>query len=167
MNIYLVLGGARSGKSSRALSLASDFEGPHVFIATAHAFDDEMVDRIEKHQQERDAGWRTVEAPLELAQAVEKAGTSTVLIDCCTLWLSNVMLAERDVENEVNVLIAALRSSPSRIVLVSNEVGSGIVPETKLGREFRDEQGRLNQRLAEISDSVELVVAGLPLQIKG
>ncbi|MEM1053673.1 MAG: bifunctional adenosylcobinamide kinase/adenosylcobinamide-phosphate guanylyltransferase [Pseudomonadota bacterium] len=165
--VSLFLGGARSGKSRLALAFAEALPGPHIFIATAQAFDSEMKDRIDQHRQERDDRWRTIEAPLELASAVEEAGSSSVLIDCCTLWLSNVMLAERDVGDEVEKLLATIQSSSAQIVLVSNEVGSGIVPGNKLGRDFRDEQGRLNQQLAAMSDRVELVVAGLPLQIKG
>ncbi|MEM6909025.1 MAG: bifunctional adenosylcobinamide kinase/adenosylcobinamide-phosphate guanylyltransferase [Pseudomonadota bacterium] len=165
--VSLFLGGARSGKSHLALAFAEALPGPHIFLATAQAFDDEMSERIDTHRQERDDRWRTIEAPLELASAVKQAGSSSVLIDCCTLWLSNVMLAERDVGNEVEKLLLALKSSSARIVLVSNEVGSGIVPDNKLGRDFRDEQGRLNQKLAGIADKVELVVAGLPLRIKG
>ncbi|MEM1051105.1 MAG: bifunctional adenosylcobinamide kinase/adenosylcobinamide-phosphate guanylyltransferase [Pseudomonadota bacterium] len=161
------LGGARSGKSHLALAFAEALPSPHIFVATAQAFDDEMKDRIDRHRQERDDRWHTIEAPLELASAVEEAGSSSVLIDCCTLWLSNVMLAGRDIGDEVEKLLAALQSSSGRIVLVSNEVGSGVVPDNKLGRDFRDEQGRLNQQLAAISDRVELVVAGFPLRIKG
>ena len=126
-----------------------------------------MGARIDKHRLERDDRWSTVEALVELASAVEEAGSSSVLIDFCTLWLSNIMLAERDIDSDVETLLSALQSSVARIVLVSNEVGSGIVPDNKLGRDFRDEQGRLNQKLAAISDRVELVVAGLPLRIKG
>ncbi|MDT0577105.1 bifunctional adenosylcobinamide kinase/adenosylcobinamide-phosphate guanylyltransferase [Croceicoccus sp. F390] len=163
----LFLGGARSGKSRLALAFAQALPDPHVFVATAQAFDDEMRDRIDKHRQERDDRWRTIEASLDLPSAIERAGSSSVLIDCCTLWLSNVMLAERNVSNEVERLLGSLRSSSARIVLVSNEVGSGIVPDNQLGRKFRDEQGLLNQQLAAISDRVELVVAGVPLRIKG
>lgn len=164
---HLVLGGTRSGKSRHALRLASTLPAPHVFVATAQAYDTEMEDRIAHHQAERDATWRTLEAPLALASAIEAAGRTTLLVDCCTLWLSNAMLAGRDVEAAVSGLMASLARAEANIVLVSNEVGSGIVPETPLGRRFRDEQGRLNQRLAEICDTVELVVAGLPLRLKG
>ncbi|MDJ0977276.1 MAG: bifunctional adenosylcobinamide kinase/adenosylcobinamide-phosphate guanylyltransferase [Erythrobacter sp.] len=163
----LFLGGARSGKSRLALASAEALPGPHIFVATAQPFDYEMRERIDKHRQERDDRWRTIEAPLELASAVKEAGCSSVVIDCCTLWLSNVMLAERDVGDEVKKLLSVLQSSSGKIVLVSNEVGSGIVPDNKLGRDFRDEQGRLNQKLAALSDRVDLVVAGLPLRIKG
>ena len=165
--LSLFLGGARSGKSRLALSLAEALPGPHIFVATAQAFDDEMGERIDRHRRERDDRWRTIEAPLELAGAVEEAGSSSLLIDCCTLWLANIMLAERDIAGEVAKLLLALQSSSAQIVLVSNEVGSGIVPDNKLGRDFRDEQGRLNQELAAIADRVELVVAGIPMRIKG
>lgn len=125
-----------------------------------------MEERIAQHREERDPDWRTVEAPLDLPKIIEQAGAATLLVDCCTLWLSNVMLAGRDNKASAE-LIESLTRSLARIVLVSNEVGSGIVPETALGRRFRDEQGRLNQRLAEFCDTVELVVAGLPLRLKG
>lgn len=163
----LVLGGARSGKSRHALRLASALPAPHVFVATAQAYDTEMEERIARHRAERDAVWRTIEAPLDLVHAIGAAGAATLLIDCCTLWLSNTMLAGRDVEAAAGEMIDSLARSPANIVLVSNEVGTGIVPETPLGRRFRDEQGRLNQRLAECCDTVELVVAGLPLRLKG
>lgn len=165
--LSLFLGGARSGKSRLALAFAQGLPGPHSFIATAQAFDDEMGDRIHKHRQERDDRWRTIEAPLDLAPAVAEAGSSSLLIDCFTLWLSNVMLAERNVRDEVASVLSSLQSSSAHIVLVSNEVGSGIVPDNRLGRDFRDEQGRLNQQLAAIADRVELVVAGIPVRIKG
>lgn len=126
-----------------------------------------MEERIAQHREERDLNWQTVEAPLDLPQTIEQARAATLLVDCCTLWLSNVMLAGRDSKAASAELIDSLTRSPARIMLVSNEVGSGIVPETALGRRFRDEQGRLNQRLAEFCDTVELVVAGLPVRLKG
>ncbi|MEL6529504.1 MAG: bifunctional adenosylcobinamide kinase/adenosylcobinamide-phosphate guanylyltransferase [Pseudomonadota bacterium] len=165
--VNLFLGGARSGKSRLALAFAESLPGPHVFVATAQAFDDEMRERIDTHRLERDDQWRTVEAPIELPEALDQAGSSTVLVDCCTLWLSNVVLAERDIESDVQRLVACLQGRSGQTILVSNEVGSGIVPDNALGRRFRDEQGRLNQRLTAISDRVELVVAGLPLRLKG
>lgn len=167
LNRILVLGGARSGKSRHALGLAARLPGPHVFTATAQAFDDEIQERINRHKQERDDTWQTIEAPLNLADAIAEQRDGTVLVDCCTLWLSNVMLAERDVELEITRLIEGVARTQAHVVLVSNEVGSGIVPESALGRRFRDDQGRLNQRLAQLCDTVELVVAGLPLRIKG
>ena len=141
--------------------------GPHEFIATAQAYDDEMTERIRQHREERADFWQTIEAPIELARAITSVNAGTVLVDCCTLWLSNVMLAELDIGREADALVESIARANANVVLVSNEVGSGIVPENRLGRDFRDEQGRLNQRLAEISDTVELVVVGLPLRLKG
>lgn len=165
-HITLILGGARSGKSARALALAAD--APRVMIATAEALDDEMTDRIARHKAERDAGWRTVECPLELAAAVAAAaGPGRVLVvDCLTLWLSNLMHADRDPEGACAGLIDALRAAPGRVVLVSNEVGMGLAPMEALSRAFRDSQGRINQRIAAAAERVEFVAAGLPLVLK-
>jgi len=165
--ILLILGGARSGKSARALALA--VQPPHVFIATAEALDSEMAERIRRHQAERGASWGLVEAPLDLVGAVrDHAGEKvTLLVDCLTLWLSNLMHHGRDVEVETETLIAELVAAPGRVVLVSNEVGMGLAPTDPLGREFRDAQGRLNQCVAEFADRVEFVAAGLPLTLKG
>ncbi|WP_366943604.1 bifunctional adenosylcobinamide kinase/adenosylcobinamide-phosphate guanylyltransferase [Parasphingopyxis sp.] len=163
----LILGGARSGKSRHALELAKKMPAPYVFVATAEAHDAEMKERICRHRSERGSEWRTIEAPIALADAIDQAPTATVLIDCCTIWLSNIMLAGRDTDGDMKRLIAAIRGSANPIVMVSNEVGYGIVPDTPLGRRFRDVHGRMNQRLAEISETVELVVAGIPLRIKG
>lgn len=165
--VSLVLGGARSGKSARALVLAA--EAPHVFIATAEALDEEMRARILRHKAERGPDWGLVEAPLELAGAIRaNAGEGvTLLADCLTLWLSNLMHHDRDVEAETAALLAALGAAPGRVVLVSNEVGMGLAPVNALGRAFRDAQGRLNQRLAAAADHVEFVAAGLPLTLKG
>ncbi|MEM8917438.1 MAG: bifunctional adenosylcobinamide kinase/adenosylcobinamide-phosphate guanylyltransferase [Pseudomonadota bacterium] len=165
--IHLILGGARSGKSRYALDQARDLPEPHIFIATAQAFDVEMEERIARHRAERNARWHTVEAPIDLSPAISDCSHGTVLIDCCTLWLSNIILAELDMEASIDSLLKTLDMSKAHIILVSNEVGSGIVPETPLGRRFRDEQGRLNQRLAALSDRVDLVVAGLPVRLKG
>ncbi len=165
--VSLILGGARSGKSARALALAS--EPPHVFIATAEALDGEMRERIRLHKAERGAGWGLVEEPLELAAAIRAnaAEGTTLVVDCLTLWLSNLIHHGRDVEAETGRLIAALAAAPGRVVLVSNEVGMGLAPMNALGREFRDAQGRLNQRIAGVADHVEFVAAGLPLVLKG
>lgn len=165
--ICVLIGGARSGKSRRALELALSQSGPHVFIATAEAYDEEMRARIDLHREERGPEWRTMEAPIDLADAVRSIESGTVLVDCCTLWLSNIMLAGRDVEQDTAALLRVLSDVPVPVFLVTNEVGSGIVPETVLGRLFRDEQGRFNQRLAGLADRVELIVAGLPLTLKG
>ena len=164
----LVLGGARSGKSSFAQAQAEVSGRELVFVATAHAYDEEMRERIARHAAARDGRWRLVEAPhdLEAALLTEAAPQRCLLVDCMTLWLSNVMLrgdavAER-IEN-VTRTVAALRGP---LILVSNEVGGGIVPDTPLGRRFRDAQGTLNQRLAGVCENVVLVTAGLPLRLK-
>jgi len=164
----LVIGGARSGKSGYALSLAAGAGRAPVFVATAEAHDAEMAERIARHRQERAAPWRTVEAPLELAAAIarEAAPDRVVLVDCLTLWLSNLMLAERRAEPATADLAAVVAAAAGPLVLVSNEVGHGIVPATPLGRAFRDAQGRLNQAMVASCDAVVLVVAGCPIQLK-
>lgn len=169
MTVTLVLGGARSGKSAFAqrAAEAAAFGGRPVLIATGQAFDDEMSERIARHQADRGDAWRTIEAPLDLAGALDELGEhETVVVDCLTLWLSNHMLAEHDLATERSNLIEAVASCPARLWLVSNEVGWGVVPETALGRRFRDEAGRLHQDLAAVADEVLLIVAGLPLRLK-
>lgn len=165
--LSLVLGGARSGKSRFALDrvLASGLKP--VYVATAQADDDEMRARIRQHQAER-AGMMTIEAPLELGADLGVAGQPgrILLIDCLTLWLTNVMLAGRDVAAAGDDLVAALDRLACPAVLVSNEVGLGIVPENALARRFRDAQGRLNQQIAAVADEVVFVAAGLPLYLK-
>lgn len=166
--VTLVLGGARSGKSAHAEALIEAHGGAPVYVATAEAGDDEMAERIAAHRARRGQGWTTVEAPIELADAVRtqaRAG-NTVLVDCLTIWLSNLLFAARDVEAEVAELMAALGEAQGPVVLVSNEVGSGIVPENALARAFRDHAGRLNQMAAEAADQVVLVTAGLPMTLK-
>ena len=164
----LVLGGARSGKSRTALELAERTSTERTYIATAQAYDDEMRERIAQHRAERDGSWRTVDAPLDLAEAVQArtAPGKAVLVDCLTLWLSNVVLAERNVAHEADRLVQAVQEAKGPLILVSNEVGQGIVPPTPLGRTFRDEQGRLNQRIAEACDAVVFVAAGCPILLK-
>ena len=164
----LILGGARSGKSWRALDLAQNRSKRPVFIATAEAWDDEMAERIARHKTERGDEWFNIEAPLALVKALEEAvGKSDLcVIDCLTLWLSNLMHHDRDVEAESKQLCAAISSLSIPIILVSNEVGLGLVPETPLGRAFRDAQGRLNQEVAKVCDRVEFVAAGLPILLK-
>jgi adenosylcobinamide kinase/adenosylcobinamide-phosphate guanylyltransferase len=169
MTVTLVLGGARSGKSGFAQKAAETAAGAGrpVLIATGQAFDDEMAERIARHQADRGESWITVEAPLELAAAIAALPADAVaVVDCLTLWLSNQMLADQDVEAACAELVAAVAACPARLWLVSNEVGLGIVPETPLGRRFRDEAGRLNQRLAATADEVYFVAAGLPLKMK-
>ena len=172
MPLTLVLGGARSGKSRHAQTAAEALaagEGRQaLMIATAQAFDGEMADRIARHQADRGAVWRTLEAPLELSGALAALKPADIsVVDCLTLWLTNIILAERDVEAEADALLASLAACPARLWLVSNEVGGGLVPETPLGRRFRDETGRLHQRIAAVADHVVLIVAGLPLVLKG
>jgi adenosylcobinamide kinase / adenosylcobinamide-phosphate guanylyltransferase len=164
--IHLVIGGARSGKSSYAERQAQESGLRVTYIATCEARDDEMTERIAHHRDRRPAEWRTVEEPLQLAGTLqhEAAADTCVMVDCLTLWLTNVLLDER--EEEIEKLLSALPALPGRILLVSNEVGWGIVPENALARRFRDEQGRLNQRIAAIAEEVTLVAAGLPLSLK-
>lgn len=163
-----VLGGARSGKSRYAEAIVTRFPQPWVYIATAEAHDDEMAARIAIHKDRRGAGWQTVEAPLELAQGIEDTPKgATVLVDCLTLWLSNLMLGDCDIDAATDRLEGALARRDGVMVLVSNEVGLGLVPDTALGRSFRDAQGRLNQRVATIADRVVFMVAGQPLVVKG
>ena len=164
----LVLGGARSGKSGFAQRLAEAEAGPLVYVATAQAFDGEMADRIARHRADRGPRWATVDAPHDLPCAIAGLRDGGVmLVDCLTLWLSNRMLADADMESEIAALTAAIGQADGRLILVSNEVGSGIVPETPMGRAFRDHAGRANQAVAAVADGVALIVAGLPLWLKG
>ena len=164
----LVLGGARSGKSAFAQGLAEEAAPLRLYLATATASDAEMADRIARHQARRGEGWTTMEAPLELAEtlASNARGGQVVLVDCLTLWLANLLLAGRDPETEIGRLAEAVAALEGPAVLVSNEVGMGIVPETRLGRDFRDWQGRANQEIARVCSAVVLVAAGLPLFLK-
>lgn len=164
----LVLGGARSGKSRHAQRIAEGRSGDLVFVATAQAFDAEMSDRIARHRADRDERWHTVEAPLRLADAIARADApnAVILVDCLTLWASNLLLGEEDVARHLGDLDTALSAVRGAVVLVSNEVGWGIVPDSPLARRFRDVAGRINQAIAARADRVELVVAGLPLRLK-
>lgn len=166
--ITLVLGGARSGKSRYAEQLLDRHTGGRTYIATAEIRDAEMAERVKLHADRRDADWRLVEEPLALAQALvsETEKGAAVLVDCLTLWLTNVMLAERDVAVECAALEQALGQCGGPIIFVANEVGLGIVPDNKLARDFRDHAGRLNQRLAARADHVLFIAAGLPLILK-
>lgn len=163
--LTLVLGGARSGKSRHAEALVAAHPAPWTYIATAQAFDDEMRARIGEHRARRDASWQTVEAPLQLPQAIE-AANGPVLVDCLTLWLANLMLGDHALAPAFEGLEATLAAAVGPIVLVSNEVGLSIVPENALARAFRDEQGRLNQHIARLADRVIFMVAGLPMVVK-
>ena len=166
-SLTFVLGGARSGKSRYAEEILGNCSGSLTYIATAQAFDEEMRDRIAHHSRRRDLRWRTVEAPLDLVAALAACGPEQpVLIDCLTLWLTNVMLAGRDVEAESGRLVVALADLRGPCVVVSNEVGLGIVPDNRLAREFRDHAGRLNQLVAQQAERVYFMVAGLPMSVK-
>jgi adenosylcobinamide kinase/adenosylcobinamide-phosphate guanylyltransferase len=165
--LTLVLGGARSGKSRYAESLIAASPPPWTYVATAEAGDGEMAERIAAHRARRGKEWQTVDAPHDLAAALAGIqGNAPVLVDCLTLWLSNRMLAGADVVAETAHLETALDGRRAPVVLVSNEVGLGIVPDNALARRFRDLQGKLNQRLAARADRVVLMVAGLPLVVK-
>lgn len=165
--LTFVLGGARSGKSRYAESLMAALQPPWTFVATAEAADAEMAERIAVHRLRRGKSWQTVEAPHDLSAALAALSSEApAMIDCLTLWLSNRMLAGADLEVEVARLEAALDGRRAPVVLVSNEVGSGIVPDNELARRFRDMQGRLNQRMAARADRVVLMVAGLPVMVK-
>jgi adenosylcobinamide kinase/adenosylcobinamide-phosphate guanylyltransferase len=165
--LTLVLGGARSGKSRYAETLITALAPPWVYVATAEALDAEMAERIAVHRARRGAGWTTVEIPRALAVAIADNAGAPVLVDCLTLWLSNLMMADAAIEDEIERLIAALTAAQAPVVIVANEVGSGIVPDNALARRFRDLQGGLNQRIAALADRVVLMVAGLPLVLKG
>ena len=167
--VTLVLGGARSGKSSFAEEMAISLDREMFYIATAQPGDEEMAARIAEHQARRGAHWQTVEAPLDLPAALSTtAGPGRVaLVDCLTLWLSNLMAVERDLSAETQALLATLGRPAGPVILVSNEVGLGIVPMNALARAFRDHQGRLNQQVAALADRVVLMAAGLPLTLKG
>jgi adenosylcobinamide kinase/adenosylcobinamide-phosphate guanylyltransferase len=164
----LVLGGARSGKSLFAERLVGDSGLVRLYLATATAGDDEMRTRIDHHRARRNAAWTTIEEPLDLVGALSGAATDgrAVLVDCLTLWLSNLMHAGRSPDAEGRQLADFLRAAEHPIVLVSNEVGLGLVPETPLGRSFRDAQGRLNQTVAAAVPEVAFIAAGLPLWLK-
>lgn len=163
-HLTLVLGGARSGKSRHAEALVMQQPGPWRYVATGQAFDDEMRARIAAHRAGRAPGWVTIEAPVHLAEALSAPGP--VLVDCLTLWLTNLMLGGHAVEAETAGLERAIAARAGVTVLVSNEVGLGIVPEHALARRFRDAAGVLHQRLAARAGSVILMVAGIPMKVK-
>ena len=161
-----MLGGARSGKSRHAEALLTALPPPWLYLATGAAWDDEMRERIARHRAARAPGWRTDEVPLALAEALDAAGPLPALVDCLTLWLTNLMLGGHDVAAASDALLAALGRRRSPTVLVASEVGLGLVPETVLGRRFRDQAGLLHQAVAARADRVRLVVAGLPVHVK-
>jgi len=166
--LTLVTGGAKSGKSRFAEGLVTQTGRSRVYIATAEAWDDEMRARIAAHRADRGQAWRTIEAPRDVAGALGGVDADeVVLLDCATLWLTNEMLADADLEASAEGLLTALVACPAPVVVVTNELGWSIVPDNALARRFRDEQGRLNQRLAARADLVVAVISGLPLVLKG
>lgn len=167
-SLTLVLGGAASGKSQFAEDICLRSGRSKIYVATTQVFDDEMADKVAKHLAQRGDNWTTIEAPIDVAQALSSAAlTDVVLLDCATLWLTNVILGEYDLETETRRLMTAITSCAAPIIVVSNEVGQGIVPDNALSRKFRNAQGQLNQTIAAQADIVVAVMAGLPLPLKG
>ncbi|MBI4848327.1 MAG: bifunctional adenosylcobinamide kinase/adenosylcobinamide-phosphate guanylyltransferase [Nitrospirae bacterium] len=184
MKITFVIGGARSGKSSFAMKEAEKISGPKAYIATAQALDDEMKERIRKHKDGRGADWDTFEEPLNVADLISEISSKygVIILDCLTLWVSNLMIRIQNTEyrtqtedKDIGILFETLQKinhplhithNVSRIFIVSNEVGMGIVPENEMARRFRDLAGMLNQKIAETADEVYLVTAGIPIKIK-
>lgn len=166
--VVLVLGGARSGKSGYAEELGDALAGPHIYIATAQAFDDEMTQRIARHRADRAGHWQMVECPLALLEAIQEhdAKEGVMLVDCLTLWLSNLMLGDHEIAAARGSLADLLPAIQGTLLLVSNEVGQGIVPDNALARQFRDEAGWLNQALARAADEVWFVTAGIAQRLK-
>jgi adenosylcobinamide kinase/adenosylcobinamide-phosphate guanylyltransferase len=167
-----VIGGCRSGKSSQALKLAEQFHGNQkIFIATCQPHDEEMKKRVARHQQARDPGWQTVEAPVLLPQTIiaNSHQENVILVDCLTLWVSNLMLADKDMDEiseHTQRLTQSIQKARCPVILVSNEVGTGIVPENRLARQFRDIAGFTNQSVAACADQVIWMVAGIPVGVK-
>lgn len=167
--VTLVLGGARSGKSAFAERLVENASETRLYLATGQARDEEMRDRIASHQHRRGQGWETIEAPVDLVQALEAHARADrpVLVDCLTLWVTNLMLGEHDIGTAFDGLAATLPGLKGPVVFVTNEVGLGIVPDNAMARAFRDHAGRLHQLIASLADEVHFVAAGLPLKMKG
>jgi len=164
----LLLGGARSGKSAFAENLAIKSDLDRLYLATGRAYDQEMSDRIKKHQNDRGAGWMTLEAPLDIVTPLieNTSPDRVILVDCLTLWITNVMMAEKNIDEEIQKLIAALNILKGPVLFVSNEVGQGIVPDNAMARAFRDHAGRLHQFIAAQADAVYFVTAGIPQKLK-
>ena len=167
-DLIFVTGGAASGKSRLAEQIVRARGKPKTYIATLQPFDAEMQAKTEKHQLDRGSDWTTIEAPIDVAQVLGSvAADHVILLDCVTLWLSNVLLAEMDVDQACDAMMNALLTCPCDVVVVSNEVGMGIVPDNALSRKFRNAQGKLNQMIAAKADTVLTVISGLPLVLKG
>lgn len=164
--IHFILGGTKSGKSLYAEQQIMQFSAPWFYLATGQAFDYEMQAKILAHQKRRGRGWQTIEEPLELSKRLKSLDGQVVLIDCLTLWLTNLMMEQRNIDQEIDHLICVLQDFKGEVVLVSNEVGQGIVPSDQLSREFRDVAGVLHQNIAAISHQFTMMVAGYPWVIK-
>ncbi|WP_417266827.1 bifunctional adenosylcobinamide kinase/adenosylcobinamide-phosphate guanylyltransferase [Celeribacter baekdonensis] len=168
ISFTLVLGGASSGKSEISEKLCFHSQLDRVYLASSQVYDDEMRTKVEQHRTNRGPDWRTIEEPFRADQVILEAKAHQILLfDCATLWLTNHLLADHDIAQETDMLLAALKSCPAQVVIVSNEVGQGIVPENALARRFRIEQGQLNRRLAAEAGTVVGVMAGLPFMLKG
>ena len=171
--IILITGGIRSGKSRYALTLACRIEGVKIFLATAQPFDDGLRKRVQKHQEQRGAEFRTIEEPVHLGKALTNIGTApaVIMIDCLTVWVNNLFHEMKDnakaIQEQKDSFVQALTDCPSTVIIVTNEVGMGIIPDNALARDFADALGTLNQQLAQLSDEVILMVSGIPLWIKG
>jgi adenosylcobinamide kinase/adenosylcobinamide-phosphate guanylyltransferase len=170
-----IIGGCRSGKSRYALELANATGGTHgkkkFFFATCVPFDDEMKQRVERHQRQRGSEWTTIEVPHQLPEAIDSQSrkANLILVDCLTLWISNLLLETDDpdkITDQTRRLTQSIKNAPCRVIIVSNEVGTGIVPENRLARQFRDAAGFANQALAVCADRVIWMVAGIPVSIK-
>lgn len=172
MSSTFVIGGCRSGKSSHAQRIAEETaSGNRVYVATCVPYDDEMKNRVDKHQDDRDETWRTVEEPIDIAAAVKSSGVTAdvILVDCLTLWVTNLLMADKGEEEIVRLadeFAGVVKQSECPVVIVSNEVGAGIVPDNNLARRFRDIAGWVNQKIADSSDRVVWTVAGIPVDIK-
>ena len=172
MATTLVIGGCRSGKSGHAQLLAEKIRGSKLYLATCVPRDAEMQTRVELHQQQRGADWQTLEEPVEIAAAIDRHGGAhaVILVDCLTLWTSNILLSpggQPELATACRALVQSLANAQCPVILVSNEVGAGIVPENELARLYRDEAGRVNQQIAAAADQVIWMVAGIPVTIKG
>jgi len=170
--ITFVIGGCRSGKSAHAQALAEAIEGKKLYLATCVPNDDEMAERVRLHREQRSEQWETLEEPIELDSAIATHGGDydVILVDCLTLWTSNLLLSpdkEPELEDACRALTQSLKTARCPVILVSNEVGTGIVPENELARRYRDEAGRINQQIAAVADQVIWMVAGIPVTIKG
>ena len=168
LTTLLVLGGARSGKSRYAEMRGTETDAELVYIATGQAFDEEMHDRIARHRMDRGSCWTTIETPIELAATIKNEGATgrLLLVDCLTLWISNLLLADSDMAVETHRLTDAIGQCDAKLIFVSNEVGLGIVPDNALARRFRDEAGRINQAVAQACSEVVFIAAGLPMILK-